>query len=393
FPRPRPDYPIPGHDETLVKVVHDPEATRTSVQVYVKYDSPKSRFLPDIKRELAEQLFFVMFNQRMSEITRSEDPPFLFGYGFTTSYTEHTSLGGLAAGVSEEGVLTGMEALLSEAERVRIYGFLDSELDRAKRDVYSFFENYWKQRNDLESSVFVQPLLDAFVKGETYPSIEWQWDTVRELLPEITLEEVGAVSEILLSEKNRVVIVNGPSVPAVSFLTEEEILAVLYRVESLALRPWEDNVTAGPLVPEPPRPGRIVSRSSIPDTGVDVWTLSNGAVVMLKPTELKSEEILFHAFSNGGYSRAEDADFISAQFATDAVNEGGLGEFSAIDLRKILSGRNLSLNPYIQNTYEGFSGSAAPADLETMLQLLYLHHSAVRRDETAWNAFMNRTGE
>lgn len=392
-PRPRPDYPIPGHDETLVKVVHDPEATRTSVQVYVKYDSLKSRFRLDIKRELAEQLFFVMFNQRMTEIKRSEKPPFLFGYGFTTSYTEQTSLGGLAAAVSEDGVLKGLEALLSEAERVQAYGFLDSELDRAKRDVYSFFENYWKQQNDLESSAFIQSLLDAFVKDETYPSIDWQWETVQDLLPEITLEEVGAISDLLLSDENRVVIVNGPSVPAITSLTEEEILAVLYKVESSPLEPWNDETVSGPLVPEPPRPGRIVSRTSIPDTGVELWTLSNGAIVMLKETELKSEEILFQAFSHGGYSHAEDEDLISAQFSTDAVNEGGLGGFSADDLRKTLSGRNLSLNPYIQDTYEGFSGSATPADLETMLQLLYLHQSALRRDDTAWNSFLVRTGE
>jgi zinc protease len=392
-PRPRLSYDIPGHSEPLVKVVHDAEATRSSVQMYVKYEQSTSRLRSDVKAELAEQLFFVMFNQRTAEITRSENPPFLFGYGFTTSYTERTSLGGLAAGVSEDGVLTGMEALLSEAERVQIYGFLDSELERAKLDVYSFFENYWKQRNDLESSDYIQPLLDAFTKDETYPSIDWQWETVQEILPEITLEEVGAVSDVLLSDENRVVIVNGPSVPAITTLTEQEILAVLYRVESAPLDPWVEELVSGPLVPEPPQPGKIVSRSTVPNTDVIRWTLSNGAVVMVLPTDLKSEEILFQAFSRGGYSRVEDEDYISSQFAVDAVDQGGLGGFSADELRKSLSGRNFSISPYIQDTYEGFSGSAVPEDLETMLQLLYMHHTALRRDEIAWNSFMARTGE
>lgn len=391
--RTRPSYLIPGHEETLVKVVHDPEATRSSVQMYVKYDPPQSRLRTDVKKELAEQLYFVMFNQRLGEITRRENAPFLFGYGFTTSYTEKTSLGGLAAAVSEDGVLTGMEALLIEAERVQAYGFLESELERAKLDVMSFFENYWKQRNDLESSDFIQPLLDSFTKDETYPSIDWQWETVQELLPEITLDEVGAVSNLLLSDENRVVIVNGPSVPAITGLTNDEILNVLYRVESAPIEPWEDETASGPLVPDPPVPGSILSKSELPDTGVELWTLSNGATVLVKPTKLKSEEILFQAFSHGGYSQVNDPDYISSQFAVDAVEEGGLGAFSADELRKALSGRNLSISPYMQDTYEGFSGSAAPADLETMLQLFYLYNTAPRRDESAWISYMARTAE
>lgn len=391
--RPRPSYLIPGHEETLVKVVHDSEATRTSVQMYVKYDPPQSRLRSDVRQELAEQLYFVMFNQRLAEITRRENAPFLFGYGFTTSYTENTSLGGMAAAVSEDGVLGGMEALLIEAERVKAYGFLESELERAKLDVMSFFENYWKQRNDLESSDYIQPLLDAFTKGETYPSIDWQWETVQDLLPGITLSEVGAVSNILLNDENRVVIVNGPTVPAITDLTDEQILDVLHRVDSTPINPWEEELVSGPLVANPPQAGKIASRSEIPDTGIKSWTLSNGAVVLLKPTDLKSEEILFQAFSHGGFSQVEDNNYISSQYAVEAVEQGGLGAFSADELRKALSGRNLSISPYMQNTYEGFSGSASPADLETMLQLFYLYNTVPRRDDAAWNSFLARTAE
>jgi len=392
-PRDRTEYSIPGHDETLVKVVTDPEATQTSAQIYTKYEAKISVYREDIKRDLAEQLFSVMFNQRMSEIARREDAPFLYGYGFTTSYTDKTSLSGLAAGVSEDSVLSGMEALISEAERVQTYGFLASELERAKRDVYSSFENYWKQRYDLESSTFVQPLINAFLKNDKYPSIDWQWDAVQELLPEVTIEDVAKVTDQLLSDKNRVILIDGPSVPVIDSITDEQILNVLNRVESSPVAQWEDLEISGPLVATAPEPGVVVSEEAVPGTGVDRWVLSNGAVVLLKKTDFKSDEILFQAYSKGGYSMMEDVDYISAQFAVDAVSQGGLGDFSADNLRKALAGKNVSLSPFMQESYEGFTGGAAPEDLETMLQLLYLNQTAPRRDVSAWNSLMTRTGE
>ena len=110
--------------------------------------------------------------------------------------------------------------MLLEAERVRAYGFLDSELDRAKRDVLSYFENFWKQRDDMESvglrsGTSWMPLR----RGDFYPSVDWQWKAVTDLLPGITLDEVTEVGNLLLGESNRVVIVNGPSVPAITDLT------------------------------------------------------------------------------------------------------------------------------------------------------------------------------
>lgn len=392
-PPPRVDYPIPPHEETLVKVAHDPEATRTSVQLYVKYDPPETRFRPELRRDLAEQLFFVMLNQRLGEISRREEAPFLYGYGFTNDYTKDTSLAGLAAAVGEEGVLSGLDALVTEAERVQRHGFLESELERAKRDVMSFFENYWKQRNDMDSADFLQSFIDAYFMDDFYPSVDWQWEAVQDLLPGISLEEVADVADVLLSDENRVVIVSGPSVPAITGLSDRNILEVLHQVEGRTLDPWEESALNGPLVAEPPVPGRIVRRSLVPGTDIDQWELSNGARVLVKKTDFRSDEILFRAISPGGSSRVDDENYISSQFASDAVDQGGLGDFSADNLRKALAGKNVDLNSFIQDTYEGFSGSTTPADLETLLQLLYLHQSDPRRDAVAWNALMNRTAE
>jgi zinc protease len=81
---------------------------------------------------------------------------------------------------------------------------------------------------------------------------------------------------------------------------------------------------------------------------------------------------------------------MSATVATAIVSQSGLGDFDFIGLQKKLAGNTAKVAPYINNLHEGITGSCSPKDLETMLQLNYMYFTAVRRDETAFNAYVSR---
>ncbi len=51
---------------------------------------------------------------------------------------------------------------------------------------------------------------------------------------------------------------------------------------------------------------------------------------------------------------------------------GGIGNFSKVDLGKALAGKRANVAAGIGNTTETISGSCAPKDFETMMQLTYL---------------------
>ncbi len=391
--RPRPEFLIPDHENTLAVKVQDKEAVHSSVQLYVKHKPFRAEYRSDVREELSEQLFYIMLNRRLTEISRRENPPFLYGYSFTSPFSRTCSLAGLAASVPENAVQEGLEALVAEAERVQRYGFLKVELDRAKTDVMSYFENYWKQRGDLESRDLIPAYVDAFINGDAFPSIDWQWETMQQVLPGITLEDVNSSAGILLSDLNRVIVVNGPESETLNVLDEEKLPALIEALEKRSLKKWEDKTPQGPLVSEEPQPGKIVSREVIPGTDIQDWTLSNGARVLLKKTDFRRDEILFQSVSPGGLSLVDDADYISGWLAVQAAEESGLGTFSADALEKVLTGKNVSLSAYIQETYEGLSGSATPEHLETLFQLIYLRQGAPREDSEAWSVLMNRMTE
>ena len=78
----------------------------------------------------------------------------------------------------------------------------------------------------------------------------------------------------------------------------------------------------------PPAQGSVVKT---PPSTADVteWTLSNGATVVLLPTTLKADQILFRASAPGGTSLASDADFLAARVADDVIPAGGVGSVLA----------------------------------------------------------------
>ncbi len=92
------------------------------------------------------------------------------------------------------------------------------------------------------------------------------------------------------------------------------------------------------------------------------------------------------AWSPGGLSLVPDSEFVSGALAGLIVENGGVADFDAIELRKKLAGKSFRVGSYISDLSEGFTGSASPKDLETMLQLLYLRATAPRRDSSAFEA-------
>ncbi len=112
--------------------------------------------------------------------------------------------------------------------------------------------------------------------------------------------------------------------------------------------------------------------------------------MVIKKTDFKEDQILFTATSRGGFSLTNPEDVVITKVLDDIATLGGLGKFSAIDLKKNLAGKNVSINPSIGINNEQLSGSSSPKDLETFMQLIYLSYTDVRKDDEAFDSFITR---
>jgi zinc protease len=72
------------------------------------------------------------------------------------------------------------------------------------------------------------------------------------------------------------------------------------------------------------------------------------------------------------------------------VGVAGVGGFTPVDLGKLLAGRIGSASAYISTYSQGVNGSSTPKDLETALQLAYLHFTAPNDTPEAFELLKRR---
>ncbi len=380
--RPRPNFEVPDSPSTRYAIVTDREATATVVQLSNLRPARNQGSVGGYRDIIVDQLFAQMLGDRLDEISQTERPPFLragAGRGlFPAPRTRDQAI--VQALVANDGVVRGLDALVTELQRVSRFGFTTSELDRAKQANMAGSERVAEQSPDRESQSRADEYTRNFLQREALPTIWQELAFHRRFLPEITLAELNARVADWFPEQNRLVVVSAPEVGGGVLPNEGQLAAA---VTAASTKPVERYVDAGAgqtLVATPPARGRVVRTTARDEAGVVEWTLSNGATVVLKPTTLKSDQILFRAVAPGGTSLASDADFLSARVADDVIPASGVGQFSAVVLDKLIAGKAVAVRPFISEIRQGMGGGSTPQDLETMFQLLHLRFTQPRAD-------------
>jgi zinc protease len=385
--RPRPAFTVPVHDGTRYAIITDREATATAVELSDLRPARNQGSVGGYRQLILDQLFAAMLGARLDEVRQRANPPFLQAAAdrglFPTPRTEDEAI--LQALVAGGGVSRGLEALVTELERVARFGFTPTELDRAKEAMMRQYERVVTESPDRESTSRADEYTRNFLEDEALPTIWQELALHRRFVPDVTLSEVNALTSDWFPEQNRLVIVAAPDAPGVSLPDQAQLAAVLKTAAARKLDPYVDSAAGQKLMDTPPGPGTIVKTTTRSD-GITEWTLSNGATVVLKPTTLKADQILFRAQAPGGTSLASDADFIPARSADTVVPAGGVGRFDAVTLNKMLTAKAVEVNPYIDELDEGMEGGSTPQDLETLFQLLYLRFTQPRADQTAFAA-------
>lgn len=385
-------FPVPDNVEPLVGTATDVEAISTTVSVIFKHKivEDQDKNIGFMRIQLIRSLINNMFGQRMNEISRNQNPPFISAYSYYGGFTRTKDAFRGVAQADEKQITRAMTALLTEMYRMKKFGFTASEFERAKADLLRNYESRYMERNKRKNRELVFSNISNFMTNSPNPGIEFEYQFAKTMIPGMTLEEVNGTAKGYVTDNNQIVTITGPEKEGFALPSEPEIRKVIAECKTAKIDPWVDRIAGKKLMEKEPVPGKVTSIVAGQSMGTTEWTLSNGMKVVFKPTEFREDELLIRGFSQGGWSMLKDEDILAAGMCGDAVSQMGVGKFTRTDLNKMMAGKKVNVSVSITDDQESISARTSPRDIETSLQLIWLYFMNPRWNETDYQTWMEK---
>lgn len=403
IPAPAADAPqkaeiiVPDNEEPIVSIFTDPEMQGSRVQLFIKRSALPEQLNNTVQAEMLDVInsyMAVMENARLEELRMQPDAPFLgagMGSGDVIGVIPTLEATIFTAATQDGQLARGFEALYTEMEKMRRYGFTQGEFERAQETLMRSAERNYANRNDRTNEDYVELYLANYRKNSPVPDAKTEWQLDSMLIRNLTVDAVNAVAQQFITPTNQVIFVSAPEKEGIVNPTAEELLAIRDKVMSSEVEAYEDNVVKEPLIPE----GTELKGSPVKETttdevlGTTEWTLANGTRIVVKPTTFKADEVRMSATAKGGLSLLTDEEYYMGEMMPSINAMSGIGRFSATELRKQLSGKSATVQNSTSEYASAINGSCSPKDLETMLQLLYLDFTSPRFDQNDYNTLIN----
>jgi zinc protease len=381
--------PIPARTTNESMVLTDPEEPYTVLQIFENVEKEKPILTwADYRQSIIENLGSSMINQRLGELTQVANPPFVFANtGYSSFLRGYKTLSSVAL-LGDKPVKVAIDALLSTAEQVKKFGFLQSELDRAKSNLLNQMETEFKNKDKTESANFIQEYIKHYLSGTPIPSVDDRYAFIRQILPGISLQDVDSLGKAKDAKQGIFALLIAPEKNLAQLPNHQQLLDLVLTARQLPVEEYKEKVVAKSLLDKLPEPGKIIEESRNPRLETTDLALTNGISITLKPTDFKSDEIKMDAWRLGGYRNYGFHARQSAEYASNIVQAMGVKDLSPIDLEKFLAGKTVEVQPYINSNEEGIQGSCNVKDFETFLQLVHLYFTQPRMDEKLFQSFI-----
>ena len=380
---------IDDNDDMIFSTAMDKEISTPSIAFTIRHNKFfEDETIGDLKEGLLNGFITSILSSRIREISQQPDAPFVkMGIGYGSMLKAHEVLSiSIYPKLNKQQEAFALAML--EINRAVKFGFTNTEIDRTKVLYINFYENQIAKLDDRSHKQIVIKMQNNYLENDPITDLVKKYEIVKSLFNQLSQEELLLQLQKIYTKKNRSLIVTG--VEGRNNLTEVEAIKIIIKAENNTdLKPYEEEKELKPLMYGVDlKKGKIVSEKLIKEIGSTVFTLSNGITVHYKFVDKNKNKVSLKAISDGGLSLINDSDLPSASMATSLKNMSGLGEFSAIELPKVLAGKTARASTSINQINESVSGSSSTKDVETMLQLVNLHFTHPRFDKTAYNVLI-----
>ena len=164
--------------------------------------------------------------------------------------------------------LEALDSLITHAARAMQHGFTEGELQRARRDVQTVYNDYLTEASNRKNREYVEEYIDHYMNGGYIPGVVAESKMLIDQLGKITLDEVNDYLREVIGKDNVSVLISGPQtlVGASRYPTSRDVISHFNRIMSTPQVPYIDQGASDKLLDQEPKPGGVISENYDPET-------------------------------------------------------------------------------------------------------------------------------
>ena len=384
-----PNYKIPDFKENQFFKYQDEETKRITFDLLEKTDFKKLNNFDNYKDDRIHTLISDIYQRRIDELLEKNELAFLnsgLGSSQVSSLDEYKIV---SVTLNEAKINEGIIDFLTFIKQIEKFGFLNSELDLAKKNYLQYLKQNIINEETRSSESYANEYQRHFLNDEMISSSEDQLKFTKEILPSITIQDLNNYFKKYIQAKNQIISIKAPAYIK-NLPNEAEIKKLFNKVTIKAIKPYEFQLKEVELIKEELTGSKIIKRVKYPKTNVIKLTLKNGPEVYLKKTDFKKDEIQIKGFSSGGLSRADDTQYLSAKYLDEIISRANVGELTVSEKENLYPTTFVDLFPFVDGQEEGVDGYSNNEHLEDMFKLLYVNFTDLRITQTHVDIFKEK---
>lgn len=388
-PKERTQVRIPDNTELIYGMGMDKEVKSSNIVFSIRHDkSLKNETIADLKESLLNGMVTSFISKRLNEINQKPDAPFLYAGVNYRSLSRLNNEFSVRVVPKPNMQHKAFELVMSEVNRAIKFGFTKAEINRVIAEYKGSYENQIAGLGNRRHGQIVRAIQTNYLENAHITDLTKEFEIAKVIFSQLTKKELLAQIQKLYKLNNRSVVVTG--VEGNKNLTKEDAIAIINKVENdKTLEGYAEETNLKSLMSGVDLvDGAIVSEKENSEIGSTTFTLSNGINVHYKFVDKNKNDLSLMAYSYGGQSLIDLEDLPSTALMGSVIQSSGLGDFSAVDLPKVLAGKKANSRVSVGNISETVSGSSSTKDVETMMQLVNLRFTKPRFDENAYNVLM-----
>lgn len=387
-PIPFPQYEVADSEGIEVIIVTDPELTTSRVNISFKSDP-----LPEDLMASALPLFLDFMygavadglNERLAQAFGQESVPII---SYRSAYDKFLGLTAKESfNIKIESDPTDVPDVLrvisNELERVREHGFSSSEINRYRNRYVNDLERRYKWRELTSNDTYMKKVVGNFFENKTMASMELERELMVHLVATVSKADFNIfASSVLRRDENIFISVESPE--GSYDYSQDQLLAAWTEGFSKQTSPLKEETSISNLIRSGDQSGSVLTETKDPITGSTVWTLSNGATVIVKNSGAVKGEVSFKAVAKGGYSLMKPDKIVNGHLINDIFQTATFTGYDRQAVNRLFYDKGIVLKSGFTLSEDVLYGRTEAANISLFLQAVNLSFRGMEKDSLAF---------